>query len=100
MSKPVKTFKAGNIRASVFMNSKEDEYEFYTVNTTRSYQKNGKWEYTSSFRSVDVPTAARLMNLAFDWIVEQESAFDKKKQKRKKKQDVPRDDNNEEEVPF
>lgn len=65
---PVKTFTAGPIRTSVFINA--GKYgQFYKVSTTRPYPKGDKTAYTSHLKVADIPFARMSQQQAFEWCV-------------------------------
>ncbi len=55
MTQPIKKYKAGSIRATVWENEVENG-KYQTVSIERVYQdKEGNWKNTSSFRLNDLP---------------------------------------------
>jgi len=63
MSKPVKQFRAGNISASIFMNTvKKDgkEYKFPTIQLQRSYKKEGEENWTNESMNCKLQDCAKI----------------------------------------
>lgn len=69
-NKPVKTFRSGGVKASVWKNTTEkngQSIEFYNVSVTRSYKdKDGNWQETNNYTSADLPKLSAVARLAFD----------------------------------
>lgn len=56
MNQPIKKYKAGSIRATVWENEVNNAGVYQTVSIERVYQdKEGNWKNTSSFRLNDLP---------------------------------------------
>ena len=71
-NKPVRVLRAGNVSVSIWENEAKQGREtrtFSTVTLQRSYRSKEETEYTQSLRLGDLPTAARLLDLAFEHLM-------------------------------
>ena len=77
-NKPVKVFRYRGISASVFENATHDQdhqpMRFFKVNLQRAFKRDGKFEHNSSFGRDDIPVAVRVLNRAWEFILESEAA--------------------------
>lgn len=76
--KPVKMYRRGAIAVSIWrkeVNTADGEKVFYAATPSRAYtDDDGKtFKYSDSFDCDDLPVAAALLNLAFAWIVTQQT---------------------------
>lgn len=73
MAKPEATFKAGAVKASVFVNevqTAKGKASFRTVSLQRAYKdKEGQFKNTSSFRDDDLPKAILVLSKAYEHLV-------------------------------
>ena len=73
MSKPETVFKAGPVRASIFMNVIERNGREIpmpkVVLEVRYKDKNGDWKGTNSLALSDIPKAILALQKAFDYLV-------------------------------
>ena len=73
MSKPEKVFKAGAVRASVFLNMiKKDGQEIpikKVVIEVRYRDKSGEWKGTNSLSLNEVPKAVTALQQAYEYLV-------------------------------
>ena len=71
--KPIKAFKAGGVRASVFKNEQQTEgrtYPVYRAVLERTYQaQDGSWKSTNGYGGYDIAKAIVVLRKAFDFIV-------------------------------
>ena len=66
---PVKTFRLGNISASVFANEGNEKGSvFHTVAVQRSYRDGDKTKYDASFTARDLPATIRCLELAQTYV--------------------------------
>jgi len=82
MNKPVQTYKAGNISASIWENqiTKKDGTggTYHTVALARSYQdRQGAWQSTTNLRVGDLPKAELVLKKSYEFLVmkQQEQAM-------------------------
>lgn len=67
---PVLTLRDGSLKASVWGNRKEERV-FYSVELVRSYKDaEGNWHDTSSLSNGELLRAARLLERAYDRVLE------------------------------
>ena len=74
MNKPVQTYKAGNISASVWENQIRNKDgtngTYHTVSLARSYQdKQGAWQTTTNLRVGDLPKAELVLKKSYEFLV-------------------------------
>lgn len=76
--KPEKTFRLGNISASVFVQegSGDNGSEFRTVQLQRSYRDGDETKYATNFTAGDLPAAIRCLELAQSYVEEQDVTAD------------------------
>ena len=75
-NRPVEVFRASGISASVFKNRAKTEGRttpFYKVSLQRTYKDGEKWQTTGSLSRDDLPTAALLLQQAWEYIVQAEA---------------------------
>jgi len=66
---PVDTIRDGSLKATIWMNPKENG-NFYSVQITRSYKdEQGNWHDTDSFSGSELLRVARLANIAYDEVL-------------------------------
>ncbi|TWU37509.1 hypothetical protein Q31b_42970 [Novipirellula aureliae] len=76
-NKPVKEFRLGAVRASVWINRKESGENWFTVSTSRGYKdRDGDWSDSKSFRPHDIPVLGNVLELAQTWIREHRDALE------------------------
>ncbi len=73
-NKPILTVSAGGgVKASVWKNNNSaDGSDFYSVTLNRSYEKDGEWNETQSFRRDDLPKLEYALNKAYEFILSQQ----------------------------
>ena len=76
--KPINSYRRGALGVSIWRreaNTKDGTQVFYSATASRAFTKDdgATFEYSDSFNADDLPTVAALLNLAFTWIVTQES---------------------------
>ncbi|MFQ5620671.1 MAG: hypothetical protein ACE5FT_02405 [Candidatus Nanoarchaeia archaeon] len=74
MNKPVQTYRAGNISASIWenqvVNKDGTNGVYHTVSLSRSYQdKQGEWKSTTNMRVGDLPKAELVLRKAYELLV-------------------------------
>ncbi len=69
-NRPVKEFKMGKIKASVWSNTGE-KGAWHSVTVSRLYKDNDKWKSAESFNREDLPVLCKVLNLAHSWLYEQ-----------------------------
>ena len=75
MSKPEKTFKAGAVRASVFVNTIQRDGKTVAIRKVvlevRYRDKSGEWKGTNSLSLNEVPKAITALQQAYEYLLEQ-----------------------------
>ncbi len=79
MSQPAHKIRISNISAVIWRNSGENG-SWYSVQLSRSYKVDDGWRETDSLGQDDLLTAAKLLDMAHTWIVQQLEA-DRKSRK-------------------
>ena len=78
MSKPEQTFKAGAVRASVFVNTFERDGKTIPIRKVvievRYRDKNGEWKGTNSLSLNEVPKAITALQQAYEYLLEKGAA--------------------------
>jgi hypothetical protein len=70
-NKPIKEFKIGRIKASVWANEGQKSV-WYTVTVSRLYKEEGNtWQSASSFKREDLLVLCKVLNLTHSWLYEQ-----------------------------
>jgi len=72
--RPVKEFKLGRIRASIWANEKTGQSVWHSVVVSRVYRDGGKWKEANSFGRDDLPIVSKVAELAYAWIWRQAQA--------------------------
>lgn len=68
-NRPIKTIKAGNVRAAIWANQGNDESRtFHTVTVTRSFKDGDEWRESTSFGRDDLPKLELVTRKAFEFI--------------------------------
>jgi hypothetical protein len=78
--KPVKVFRLRGVSASVFANRAEidgKERTFHKVSVQRSFKDGDEWKQNSSFGRDDLPVLGLMLNRAWEFILDTESARNK-----------------------
>lgn len=69
---PVKDFRLGRLRASVWANESSAEGTWFSVTLSRSFRRqDGSWASASSYGRDDLLVIGELCRMAFHWIAEQ-----------------------------
>ena len=71
MSEPFHKIQEANIQASIWKNEGGSNGHYFTVSLTKSYQRDGETQYTTSFGHFDLIRVARLSLMATEWITKQ-----------------------------
>jgi hypothetical protein len=75
--KPEKSFRLGNISASIFLNEAESGRDFRSVTFQRSYRtESGERRFVNSFTAADLPVLERVMKLAQQHVEQLEAVID------------------------
>jgi hypothetical protein len=71
--KPIREFRLGSVRATVWQNPLENGRVMYSVGFSRLYKEDGAWRDSASFGRSELPLVARVAEMALDWIYAQPS---------------------------
>lgn len=72
-NKPLETFYAGSVKATVWKNENKDKDEYLTIDIVRIYKdKKDEWQNTSSFRKHDLPKVELVAKKAYEFVFEWE----------------------------
>ena len=75
-TKPVKEIRHGLVRAAIWANPTKDNKVWFNVTVSRLYKEADKWKDTASFRRDDLLYVKKAVDMAYDWIWEQQAADD------------------------
>jgi len=77
MPQPEKTFRIGLCSASVFLNAgqgkEKQKRTFRSVSLQRRYRDGEDWKSATNFGLADLPAAIAVMQMAMNYIAEQEA---------------------------
>ena len=78
MSRPEQTFKAGAVRASVFLNTIERGGQTIPIRKVvlevRYRDKDGQWKSSSSFSLNEIPKATTVLQQAYEYLLAQNAS--------------------------
>ncbi len=75
--KPITTFRARGVSAAVFANAAKSDgrdLTFFKVKCDRSYKDGDEWKHTDSFGRDDLPLLKRVLDQAWDYILNAEAS--------------------------
>lgn len=76
-NKPVYQIRLNAIRAAIWLNESEKTGEsWFTVTVSRSYKDKEQIKDTSTFRRDDLPIVSKAVEMAYQWIWEQNAPGD------------------------
>ena len=70
--KPAAEIRLGRIRAVIWENHSESSGMWYSVSVTRLYKDGDRWQDSTSFRRDDLPIVAKVTDMAYTWIWDQD----------------------------
>ena len=70
--RPDHTVRLGRIRAAIWANQTEDSDVWFNVTISRLFKDDGKWRDADSFRRDDLPIVAKVVDMAYTWIWNQQ----------------------------
>ena len=73
-NRPVRELRLGGVRAAIWENTGGPHGAWFSVSVSRLYKDGERWKESSSFRRDDLPVVGKLMEMAYAWIWDQESA--------------------------
>lgn len=70
-NQPAQSFRSGRIRATIWVNTNtETGNQSYSVTALRTYKDGNSYKDTSSLSPADAVVAARLLEKAHDWTLD------------------------------
>ncbi len=72
--KPAHKIRLGNIQAAIWANDNGSDQVWFNVTLVRRYNDGSEWKDSSSLRRDDLPIAAKVLDMAYTWIWERQSA--------------------------
>ena len=76
MSRPLKEFASGSVRATIWENERENggqKFRTQTVRVERRYRdESGNWQGTNGFRKSDLPSVELVVRKAFEFLTVRE----------------------------
>lgn len=69
-NQPIKRIKIGLISATIWGNETEGGATRYSITIVRNFKKGDTWKETSSFGLDDLPTVAKVSDLALEAVLE------------------------------
>ena len=69
---PTHVIKAGNIRAAIWANERDDNTIWFNVGISRRYKDGDEWKSTSSFGRDELPVVNKAVDMAYKWILRHE----------------------------
>lgn len=73
-SRPVHEIRLGRIRAAIWANGADGRGVWFNVTISRLYRDGEQWRDTSAFGRDDLPLVAKIADMAYAWIWQQEAA--------------------------
>ncbi|HRA90413.1 MAG TPA: hypothetical protein PK992_20145, partial [Planctomycetaceae bacterium] len=77
--KPEKVFRIGYVTASIFareITTDDGKRILHSVNVQKRYVEGTETKYTSSFGLAELPQAIRVLQLASEWVEQQEASVE------------------------
>lgn len=72
-NKPANVIPIGELKAKIWRNLSKDNRVWFNVEIVRSYKdEHGQMQDAAQFRMAELMNVAKLANMAFDWIHEQQ----------------------------
>jgi hypothetical protein len=72
--KPVHEIRLGRIRAAIWANQTKENGVWFNITVTRLYQDGQQWKDATAFRRDDLPIVAKVADMAYAWIWEQDAS--------------------------
>ena len=80
-TKPIHEIRLGTIRAAIWENQSRSKDTWFGVTVSRLYNDGTRWKDSSSFRRDDLPVVAKIMEMAYAWIWERQTAESTRQQR-------------------
>ena len=75
-NRPVQEMRLGCIRVAIWENTGGAHGAWFSVSVARLYKDGERWKESSSFRRDELPVVAKLMEMAYAWIWDEEQRRD------------------------
>ena len=72
--RPFHEIRLGPIRAAIWANGNGPNDAWFSVTVSRHYKDGNGWKTSSSFRRDDLPVVAKIMEMSYAWIWDQQTA--------------------------
>jgi hypothetical protein len=73
-AKPVHEIRLGRIRAAIWSNQTENHDIWFNIILSRLYKDGDHWKDTSTFSRDDLPIVAKVADMSYAWIWEQDTS--------------------------
>jgi hypothetical protein len=70
--KPTHEIRLGTIRAAIWAHENRQNQVWFNVTVTRVYKDDLGWRDSSTFNRDDLPVVAKIMEMAYVWIWDQQ----------------------------
>ena len=72
--RPIHEIRIGTIRAAIWANENRPDEVWFAVTLSRLYKDGADWKDSTTFRRDDLPVVAKVMDMAYAWIWEQQTS--------------------------
>ena len=73
-NKPIHEIRLGTVRAAIWANENRTNDVSFAVTVSRLYKSGNDWKRSSSFHRDDLPVVAKIMEMAYAWIWDRQTA--------------------------
>ena len=73
-NKPIHEIRLGSIRAAIWANEDRPNHVWFAVTVSRLYKDGDGWKNSPSFHRDDLPVVAKIMDMAYAWIWDRQTA--------------------------
>jgi hypothetical protein len=71
--RPIHEIRIAKVRAAIWANETENHEVWFNVSVARLYNDGNGWKDSTTFGRDDLPIVAKVMDMAYAWIWEQQS---------------------------
>ena len=72
--KPAHEIRLGMIRAAIWAHKNRQNQVWFNVTVSRAYKSDLGWQDSTTFNRDDLPVVAKVMEMAYAWIWDQQSS--------------------------
>jgi hypothetical protein len=72
--KPAHEIRLGMIRAAIWAHENRQNQVWFNVTVSRAYKSDLGWRDSTTFNRDDLPIVAKIMEMAYAWIWDQQSS--------------------------